>query len=637
MALGHRRRKPKESKKHKKARLRAEVQASVAAEKQAGSPKVITEKKEIELPAVITVRDFANVLGLSVGQILSALLKNGVSATINESIDFETAAIVADELEFTAKKIEEGTEGIKEEVKGPKSKTELRPPVVTVMGHVDHGKTALLDAIRSTNVVAQESGGITQHIGAYQVEIEDKEKKKRKITFLDTPGHEAFSAMRAQGANITDIVVLVVAANEGVKPQTIEALSHAKAANVPVVVAINKIDLPDANPDKPKRELSDQGLVPEEWGGKTPMVPVSAKTGEGVPELLELILLVADLNKISARKEGPAEGVVIESQVVKGLGPVATVLIQGGLLKVGDTVAVGNAWGRLRTIEDDRGRKLKEAGPGTPVRVSGLSDIPSVGNRLKVVEDEKQAREMARNVKTIIKPTLRLSDLSSEVAASEIKELNLVIKADVAGSLTAIRNILSDLATPEVSVKVIHEGLGAVTETDVTTAEAGKAMVVGFKVTLPPAVSRLAEERGVKVAVYDVIYELADDVRKLLEAILPPEIIETEAGKMTVTHLFKQTRKLQILGGKVTKGAVEKGPAEIRRGDQKLGVSEIQTVQIEKQQVASAPEGREAGIMLLPNPIYVKVKAGDVLVVKKIEKRPRTLPPAKSAYPHSRA
>lgn len=585
---------------------------------------------------MVTVRDFAGKLSIPVGQILAALLKDGVAATINESIDFDTAAIVADELGFSAKKTgeAEAKEKVTKAKKGEKSAP--RPPVVTVMGHVDHGKTALLDAIRKTNVVSEESGGITQHIGATQVEVDDKEGKKRKITFLDTPGHEAFSAMRAQGANVTDIVVLVVAANEGVKPQTVEALSHAKAAQAPVVVAINKIDLPDSSPDKSKRELSDQGLNPEEWGGKTPMIPVSAKTGQGVPELLEMILLVADLNKVVARISGPAEGVVIESQVVKGLGPVATVLIQEGTLKVGDLVVVGNAWGRLKTIENDRGRRLREAGPGTPVRVSGLSDIPSVGNRLTVALDEKVAREMARHVKTIARPALRLSDLSGEVAPGEVKEVNVVLKADVAGSLTAIKNILTDLSTAEVSVQILHEGVGAVTESDVTGAEAGKAVVLGFKVVVPPTISRLAEERGVKIAVYEVIYELADDVRKLLEAILPPEIIETEAGKMTVTHLFKQTRRLQILGGKVTKGAVSKGPAEIIRSGVKLGTSEIQTVQIEKQQVTSAPEGREAGIMLLPHPDYIKIKAGDVLVVKKIEKRPRTLPHAKPAYPHAK-
>lgn len=623
MALGLPRRKPKESKKAKKARLKLEM---LRAEQAATAPEQVLAptgpKQRAEVPAVITVRDFAAILNIPVVKVISALLKNGLAATINESIDFDTAAIIGDELGFDI--IRKGTKekAGEEEVWGD---VQPRPPVITVMGHVDHGKTMLLDAIRKTNVVATESGGITQHIGAYQVDVTDKKGITRKLTFLDTPGHEAFSAMRAHGANVTDIVVLVVAADDGVKPQTVEAYTHARAANVPIIVAINKMDLPAANPDKVKRELSELGLIPEEWGGKTTMVPVSAKQSQGIEELLDMIALTADLAKLTARINGPARGLIIESQIIKGLGPVATVLIQEGTLKVGVIAVAGQSWGRLRTIEDDQGKRLKEARPGTPVRISGLSDVPSVGDILTVVPDEKTARERAQKVTRLGRPTLRLSDLSAKEGGDEAKAFTIVLKADVTGSLDAIRKSLADLSSPAVTINIAHEGVGAVNDSDVNSAIATGAMIFGFKVPVLPAAQRLAEERGIKIAVYDIIYQLIDDIVVYLESLLPPEIIESELGRLQVTHLFKQTPTKQIIGGKVTRGLIEKGPAEISRDGDIVGQGEVQTVQIEKSVVPQAKEGAQAGVLFIPTGQSAKMKAGDVLVVKRIERRLRHL------------
>lgn len=624
MALGLPKRKPKESKKAKKARLKTEaLRSRQEAEATTVATARVGPKKRVEVPGVITVRDFAASLGVPVVQVLSALLRNGVTATINESIDFDTAAIIGDELGFEISLKDDITENsISDEVKG---KMITRPPIVTVMGHVDHGKTLLLDAIRKTNVVATEAGGITQHIGAYQVKITDSKNKERKLTFLDTPGHEAFSAMRAHGANVTDIVVLVVAADDGVKPQTLEAYTHARAAGVPIIVAINKIDLPTANPDKVKRELAELGLLPEEWGGKTVVVPVSAKTGEGIDSLLEMIALTADLAKLQARATGPARGVIIESQLHRGLGPVATVLIMEGTLRLGDIVVAGLAWGRIRTIENDQGQKIKEATPGMPVRISGLSDVPSVGDTLVGVLDEKTAREKTRKITRIGRPKLRLADLATTAPTGVAAVINLVLKADVTGSLDAIKKSLADLTSNEASINIVHEGVGPISDSDVNTALASSAMIIGFKIPVLPQAKRLADEKDVKIAVYDVIYELIDDVVKFLEALLPPEIVEREVGRLKVTHLFKQTATKQIVGGKVDQGIVERGSAEIIREGKTVGKGEIQTVQIEKSTVAQAKEGSLAGILFVPAGTQAKMKVGDVVVVKQTERRLRHL------------
>lgn len=622
MALGLPPRKPKESKKARKARLKLEaLKIEQDAAKADEELKPVLLKTKIEIPSVITVRDFASSLNLPVAKVLASLLKNGLAATINESIDFDTAAIVGDELGFEVVRKGEVSLGEKTQYQGPPSR---RPPVVTVMGHVDHGKTTLLDAIRKTNVVATETGGITQHIGAYQVEIVDKKKEKRRINFLDTPGHEAFSAMRAHGANVTDIVVLVVAADDGVKPQTIEAFTHARAANVPVIVAINKIDLPTANPEKIKRELSELGLVPEEWGGKTIIVPVSAKSGQGIEDLLEMIVLTADMSALEAYFTGPAQGVIIESQIHRGLGPLATVLTQQGRLQVGDIVTAGSVWGKVRTIEDDQGRKIKEVLPGQPVRISGLTDVPSVGDILSAVPDEKTARERTTKVGRLARPTFRLADLSP-VSSEAGQSFALIIKADVAGSLDAIKKSLADLITEEISLTIVHEGVGPISDSDINMAIASKAMVVGFKTPVLPVAHRLAEEKGVKIAVYDVIYQLIDDVIHLLESVLPPEIIEEEIGRLKVTHLFKQTGTKQIVGGKVSSGVIEKGPADIIHEGNLVCRGEVQSVQMEKTPVPQAKEGSEAAILFLPTGQSVKMKKGDVVVVKRVEKRIRHL------------
>jgi len=624
MALGLPRRKPKESKKAKKARLKTEALRIEQAAQAVNEEVVPTGPKvRVEIPAVITVRDFAATLGVPVVKVISALLKNGVATTINESIDFDTASIIGDELGFEiSKKGEEEREETDKQTFGPLAP---RPPVVTVMGHVDHGKTMLLDAIRKTNVVATESGGITQHIGAYQVEITTKKGVKRRLTFLDTPGHQAFSAMRAQGANVTDIVVLVVAADDGVKPQTIEAYTHARAARVPIIVAINKIDLPAANLDKVKRELSEIGLIPEEWGGKTIMVPLSAKTGQGVEDLLDFLALTADLTKIEARATGLARGIIIESQIQKGLGPIATVLVQEGALKVGDIVVAGLSWGRIRTIEDDQGKRLKEATPNMPVRISGLSDVPSVGDVLSAVADERVARERTQRIARLGRPTLRLADLAESPSDGGTQTLTLILKADVTGSLDAIKKAVQDLSSQEVSVALVHDAVGAINDSDVNRAIATSAMIIGFKVPVLPVAQRLAEEKGVKIAVYDVIYQLIDDLVLYLEALIPPEVVETELGRLQVTHLFKQTGSKQIVGGKVTKGVLEKGPADVLRDGQVIARGEVPSVQIEKGVVPQAKVGTTPGILFLPTAKSAKMKAGDIVVVKRIERRLRRL------------
>lgn len=579
------------------------------------------EKKVVELPAVLTVREFAEGLNVAVTDVISKLVGNGVFATINESIDFDTMSIIGDELGFEIKE-KKGEEKVKKEV--VKKHLKPRSPVVTVMGHVDHGKTKLLDAIRSTDVVATESGGITQHIGAYQVTIKpsDKKKQERKITFLDTPGHEAFSAMRAHGANITDVVVLVVAANDGVKPQTIEALNHAKTAKVPIVVAINKMDLPDADIDKVKRQLADQDLNPEEWGGKTPMIPVSAKDGTNIEEILEMILLVADLKELKADPTLSATGVVIESHMQAGKGPVATVLIQEGTLKINDPLVVGQTFGKARIMENYLGKKIIEAGPSTPVRIAGLQEVPNFGDRVLAVESEKEARVLTE-VKTIKRKVLSITEFSKDVKEGKVKELNMVLKADVAGSLEAIKKSLNDLSTTEVKINVIHEGVGNISESDVNMAIASHALVIGFRIKADTDVMNLAKRENVKIQIYDIIYQLIDDLTAALSGLLEPEIVEIELGRLLVLAVFKVTKKEQIIGGKVTTGKLENG-AEVRivRDKDTIGMGKITSLQQNKKDTSEVTENFEAGLKV---ETQTKIKIGDSLECYKKEERIRKL------------
>lgn len=577
-----------------------------------------TIKKRVELPATIVVRDFATLLALPVGKVIGELVKNGLMATLNNSIDFDTAAIVADELGFEAHRENSVQDEVVHDVNLDEERA-ARPPVVTVMGHVDHGKTKLLDAIRQTNVVAQESGGITQHIGAYQVKVKD-----RLVTFLDTPGHEAFAALRAHGANITDLVILVVAVTEGVRPQTIEALSHARAANVPIIVALNKIDLPDANPDRTKKELADHGLIPEEWGGKTIMVPVSAKSGDNLEQLLDMVLLVADVADLKARAQGRAVGVVIESHLQAGLGPLASVLVQEGTLAVGDALTVGSSYGKIRVMQDWRGKKLTTATPGTPIQIAGLRDVPHFGDRVRVVTDEKTARLLVET-KSAVRKTLTLANLSAAIKDGTTKELPIVLKADVQGSLEAIKQSLENLSTEEVAVKLISAGIGAVSDSDVQLAGTAHALVLAFRVPVLPSAKKLTEQMAIHISRYEIIYQLIDEVSAALAGLLAPEIIEVELGRLLVMKVFRTTASEAILGGRVLDGQIERNAfARVLREGSSIGEGKIRTLQREKVSAASVAKGFECGLGLEGS---VKLEIGDTVIAYKTEERTRKLNP----------
>jgi len=618
-----RRRQRKLSKKEAKAQAKTTANRLPTTESKttvSGSQSSVREA--IDVPSVLTVREFAEALKIPVTEVIGSLIKNGVMATINESIDFDTMAIIGDELGFEIK--------IKSEIRNPKSETisikknlKPRPAVVTIMGHVDHGKTKLLDAIRHTDVIATESGGITQHIGAYQVNIKTKEHKNlRTITFLDTPGHEAFSAMRAHGANITDVVVLVVAANDGVKPQTVEAANHAKDAKVPIVVAINKVDLPDADVEKTKRQLADVDLQAEEWGGKTAMVEVSAKLGKNIDQLLEMILLVADLKELKADPNQPASGVVIESHMQAGRGPIATVLVQEGTLKVGDHLIIGQTYGKVRIMESYLGKKVFKAGPSTPVRIAGLQDLPNFGDRFVGVEDEKNAREMTKT-KTIKRKVLSISELSKDIKEGKIKELKIVLKADVGGSLEAIKNSLKNISTQEVKINIIHEGVGNISESDINMAIASEALVIGFRVKADPDVMNLARRENIKISIYEIIYQLIDDLSAALSGLLEPEIVEVELGRLEVLAIFRVTKKEQIVGGKATTGKIENG-AEIRitRDKDTIGEGKITSLEQNKKDTSEVAENFECGLKV---ETPTKIQVNDILECFKKEERTRKL------------
>lgn len=620
-----RRRQRKLSKKEVRAEKKRVAFNDQRSEQLTAAEQVKTEKPQVEVPSVLTVREFAEAIKAPVTDVIGSLVKNGVMATINESIDFDTMAIIGDELGYEIKTKAE--ESKPEAEKTVKKNLKPRPPVVTVMGHVDHGKTKLLDAIRQTDVVATESGGITQHIGAYQVtirpkKIKGKTQKERTITFLDTPGHEAFSAMRAHGANITDVVVLVVAANDGVKPQTVEAANHAKEAKVPIVVAINKIDLPDADIEKTKRQLADIDLSPEEWGGKTPMVGVSAKEGKNIENLLEMILLVADLAELKADPEMPAAGVTIESHMQSGMGPLATVLVQEGTLKAGDPLIIGRTFGKVRIMENYLGKKVKEAPPSTPVRIAGLEELPNFGDRFLVAENEKAAREMTKT-KTIKRKVLSITDLSADIKEGKIKELKIVLKADVAGSLEAIKSSLANISTEEVKINVIHEGVGDISESDINMAVASSALVIGFRVKAGTEVMNLARRENIKISIYEIIYQLIDDLSAALSGLLEPETVEVELGRLEVLAVFRTAKHEKIIGGRVTSGKIENGvQARITRDKDTIGEGKITSLQQNKKDVSQVAENFECGLKL---ETPTKIQVGDVLEVFKKEEHTRKL------------
>jgi len=577
-----------------------------AAEESTSTSKVIT------LPSSITVRDLSKLLNASPINIIRELMKNGVMANINQLIDFDTAAIVAADMGFEVEE-ERPPEQAEEAPAAPLRKRreytaeELaklvpRPPVVTIMGHVDHGKTSLLDIIRQTNVVASEAGGITQQIGAYQVEVQGK-----KITFLDTPGHEAFTAMRARGALVTDIAVLVVAADDGVQPQTLEAIDHARAAQVPIIVALNKIDKSNANPEAVKKQLSEAGLLVEDYGGDVICVPVSAKQKIGLENLLEMILLVAEMADLKANPEAPASGTVIEARLDKTKGPLATLLVEDGTLHVGDYLVVGAIAGRVRAMFNDKGERIKSAPPATPVAILGLSEVPTAGDAFEVVEDERTARalaaaEAAKRQETVTQQQRKapsLDEFFAQAQAGQIKELNIILKADMQGSIEPIVNSVEKLGDEQLRVKFLHTGTGNINESDIMLAVASKAIVVGFNVQIDAAASRMAATEGVDVRLYTIIYKLIDDIDKALKGLLEPVYKEVTIGHAEVKAIFRLPHKKKVAGCLVTDGiAARNALVRVRRDDQVLFDGAVASLRRFKEDVREVSTGMECGVSL---------------------------------------
>jgi translation initiation factor IF-2 len=566
--------------------------------------------KIVEIPSIISVRDLAARVKMSPINIIRELMNNGVMAGINQQIDFDTAAIVLQGLGFEPreeKKIEEvstedlsGTLWNRLYAKEDPAKLKPRPPVVTIMGHVDHGKTSLLDAIRHTDVAAGEAGGITQHIGAYQVE-----HNGRKITFLDTPGHEAFTAMRARGAQATDIAILVVAADDGVMPQTKEAIAHAKAAHVPIIVALNKIDKPNANPERVKKELHDADVIIDEYGGEILCIPVSAKKKQGIDDLLEAILLVADSNQIKANPDRLAVGTVIEGRLDKALGAVATLLVQNGTLKVGDGLVIGSAHGRVRTMHDNRGKAIQKAAPSTPIVVSGLAGVPAAGDTFEAAKDEKTAKaivaqRMAAAEETTmhaVRKTLSLNDLFSRVQAGEVKELPIILKADVQGSIEPIVNQLEKLSNDQVKVKILHTGTGAIGRNDASLAVASGAIIVGFNVEADEPARRQAESDGIDIRLYNIIYRLTEDIEKAMTGLLEPVYQEVTQGVAEVRATFKIKNVGLIAGCLVREGVMQRGAnARIKRDSEVVHEGTISSLKHLQEDVKEMRAGFECGI-----------------------------------------
>lgn len=599
-------------------------------DKQVGKPA----GREVKLPATLTPREFAALLGMSVTTVIGELFKNGVMASINEKIDFETASIIAQDLGFATSPAEEISQEDVEVAKAANlaellshndfAVLKTRPPVVVVMGHVDHGKTTLLDAIRETNVAAQESGAITQHIGAYQAE-----SKGRKITFLDTPGHEAFSAMRSRGGRLADIAIIVVGADDGLQPQTIEAIEIAQREKLAFLIAINKVDKETADIERVKKALAELNLLPEDWGGKTICVPISAKKHQGIPELLDMVLLLADMEKLESDSNRLAVGTIIEAHLDKGEGPVVTALVQAGTLKIGDYIIAGEVAGKVRSMKDWRGLTVSTATPSMPVRILGLKQVPQAGDILRVVEDEKLVREVIRN-----SPRYQPVNTTNSVAASTDSEngatatatnsLNVVLKTDVLGSREAIAESFKDLAKSGVLVKVVRVGLGSITEADVTFAEASQAVVLGFNVPLKPEAELMARRSHVFVQTYKVIYDLLDEVKKQLSAFLKPELIRNEIGEVLVIKIFRRGKRDMIVGCRVEKGMVRPKTSitVIRKNQPIVEKLTLKEIRIGREVVGEVSEGAECGLLIEGQPI---IEDRDKLEIYHEEIRQRTI------------
>jgi len=578
-------------------------------------PTTAPRKKVIKLQEGTTVKEFAELIGQKIGEVIKRFMDLGYMPTINDPVDPDAAQLVAEQfgLKIEVTTVETEEDILKEE-EVDESALQPRPPIVTIMGHVDHGKTTLLDAIRETKVTETEAGGITQHIGAYKVNLKGKD-----IVFLDTPGHEAFTMMRARGAKVTDIVVLVVAADDGVMPQTVEAIDHARAADVPIVVAVNKIDKPEANVSKVKNELTQHGVVPEEWGGQNIFVEVSAKKKMGIEQLLEMILLQAEIMELKADYGKLARGTIIESKLDRGRGPVGTVLVSNGTLKVGDPFICGTIAGRVRAMIDDTGRKIEQATPATPVEVIGFPEVPNAGDIFVVLEDERKARQIAlsrlqkqRSAELAKKKKLTLDDLYNKVKEGEIKELNIIVKADVQGSVEAIRDALTGLTHPEVKVNVIHSGVGGINESDVMLSTASDAIIIGFNVRPDAKASPLIEKEGVDVRMYNVIYEAIEDVKKALEGLLEPTITETIVGKAEVRQLFHISRVGTVAGCYVLEGKIMRASDGVRviRDNIVVYESRISSLKRFKDDVKEVQAGYECGIMVEN---FNDLKVGDIL------------------------
>ena len=562
----------------------------------------------IEIPHALSVRQLAELLSISAIDIIKRLMRNGIMANINQAIDYETAVAIATDMGYEVQpqsRSSRKSATIIGEIKRQQLQSEEasslqpRPPIVTIMGHVDHGKTMLLDAIRQTNVVDTEIGGITQHIGAYQVEVDGQ-----KITFLDTPGHEAFTAMRARGAQVTDITILVVAADDGVMPQTLEAIDHAQAAGVPIMVAINKIDKPEANPERVKQQLADAGLVIEEWGGDNVCVLTSAREKKGISDLLENLLAVAEMENLRANPTQPAVGVVIEANMDKTKGPLATVLVHDGTLKVGDTVVIGTTWGRVKAMFNDKGKQVRKAKPATPVAILGLNSVPQVGDALTSVANEHQAQALiqknqleAQQGASPTSKAVSLDNILDQISAGQVKELNVILKVDVQGSIEPIRNSLQQLGTEKIKARVIHSGSGNITESDVMLAIASKGLIIGFNVGSEAGARRSADTEGVSIRRYNIIYNLVNDVDKALKGMLEPTYIEVIEGRAEVRAVFSAGKKERAAGVYINEGKVTRGVStRLRRGEEVITESVVSSLRRFKDNVREVSAGYECGV-----------------------------------------
>ncbi len=582
--------------------------------------------REVLVPETISVGDLAHKMSVKAAEVIKVLMGMGMMVTINQVLDQDTAIIVVEEMGHTAKAAAPNDpEAFLDETEAHEATLLPRPPVVTVMGHVDHGKTSLLDYIRRSRVASAEAGGITQHIGAYHVET-----ARGMVTFLDTPGHEAFTAMRARGAKATDVVILVVAADDGVMPQTIEAIHHAKAGKVPIVVAVNKIDKTEANPERVKQELASQEVVPEEWGGDTMFIEVSAKTGKGIDDLLEAVLLQAEVLELKAAKDSPAKGLVIEARLDKGRGPVSTILVQSGTLKRGDVLLAGSAYGRVRAMLDEAGRDIKEAGPSIPVEILGLSDVPNSGDEVIVLNDERKAREIAlfrqgkfRDVKLAKQQAAKLENMFEQMTEGEVKSLPLVIKSDVQGSYEALATSLQKLSTDEVKVNIIHTGVGAITESDVNLCVASKAVLIGFNVRADAGARKLIESAGVDVRYYNIIYEAVDEVKAALGGMLSPEKKENAIGLVEIREVFRISKVGSVAGCYVLDGIIKRN-AKIRllRDDVVIFTGELDSLKRFKDDVKEVKANFECGLSLKN---YNDIQVGDTLEVFEVVEVARTL------------